>query len=508
LELWKSSGAERIARAARRNALLIVIIVVLSTAGTVLLGQTREPSYTSEARVLISQQDLGATLTGGSQTVDPQRVQATELDLANSDGLYQRTASVTQERYGTADELSDSVAAKGTADSDVITFTGVAPTAGLAEARVDAVTGEFVKWRAELSAEPIDRAITLAREALAERPDATDLRDKLGTLQVLRTLNSGRATLVENANEATEMRPDPIRNAVIGFAAGLVIALLIVALREFLDNRIREVEDVEGVLGRTPLWGVIPTLPRRGEIAAAGADHRITDSYALLLAAVSGHLEETSARTFVITSSSAGDGKSATVLNLGLIAARAEMKVLIVDGDERRRGLTAALRLPKGVLASQREGGVGAISSRTALHMANIDIGRTKPDGVVIIQGHAFHHPSAGRLSFLSISTNERGAFDRDVASLRPLLRDFDLVLLDSPPSLETATALDLSRVADGIIVIARSGHTRLLRMRRLLRQLQSWRTPVVGAIMTDASSAAGYGYYGTNDRRALPTRV
>ena len=506
MEIWRTSGAERVGRALRRNMWMILVVVVFTTAAAILIGQAKKPVYTADSKVLILQQDLGATLTGGGQTTDPQRVQATELELANSGRLFELTAAAANGTLGTPADLAGNVHAEGSDQSDIISFVATAPAQALAMLQVNAVAKKFVGWRAELSAEPIKLAIAQARKGLEQRPDDADLRKNLTTLLALETLNSGQAVVVEEASSASEIRPSLVRNALVGFSIGLVLSLLTIGLREFLDNRVREVEDAESILGAVPVWGMIPPLARRAGIASFGSDLRVTDAYALLLAAVSGFCEETKGRIVAVTSATAGEGKSTTVVNLGVTAAKAGLRVLIVDADVRRRGLTAALRLPDQEDRDAPAVGIASRNGATSPRTARIDLEHSSSSRVVLHEdGTRRDAPSeGGSLTFLQMLTESRAVVDREAAFLRTTFEQFDLVLIDCPPSLETPTALDVSRFSDGVLILVRSGVTRILRLRRLLRQTESWRTPVVGAVLADVSTSGGYGYYAASGARPL----
>ena len=93
------------------------------------------------------------------------------------------------------------------------------------------------------------------------------------------------------------------------------------------------------------------------------------------------------------------------------------------------------------------------------------------------------------------------------VATLR---QSFEFVVIDSPPMLLFSDGRALSTLADGVIVVGRSGVTtraNLIRTMELLAEVRS--APVVELVLNAAEySADDYGYYrayGMEDR-AVPT--
>jgi Mrp family chromosome partitioning ATPase len=65
---------------------------------------------------------------------------------------------------------------------------------------------------------------------------------------------------------------------------------------------------------------------------------------------------------------------------------------------------------------------------------------------------------------------------------LRALAADFDYVLIDAPSPLEVSDVMPLAKAVDGIVMVARIGHTRETSAGRLLQLLrQTASAPVLG---------------------------
>ena len=75
------------------------------------------------------------------------------------------------------------------------------------------------------------------------------------------------------------------------------------------------------------------------------------------------------------------------------------------------------------------------------------------------------------------------------------LKRNFDLLIIDSPPVLPVADALVLSRVADATVIIANARRTRRDDLQRSFESLQQAGAHVVGTVLNQASGASLYGY-------------
>ena len=71
----------------------------------------------------------------------------------------------------------------------------------------------------------------------------------------------------------------------------------------------------------------------------------------------------------------------------------------------------------------------------------------------------------------------------------------YDYVLIDSPPLLAVADALELARVVDGVVVVARRNHVTTGQAEELRELVERLDIHVVGAVFTDAPGSATYGY-------------
>lgn len=201
-----------------------------------------------------------------------------------------------------------------------------------------------------------------------------------------------------------------------------------------------------------------PVLSLRvsGEPAAAaprlrGADQRFSlvaeayrsATFSILLA---GKLADRS-KKYVVSSPNAGDGKTTIVSNLGIALSRSQRRIVVVDGDLRKPGLHKALGLEN--TAGMREVLRGEVDPQHAPLSAFCQ-STGFPNLFVLTAGSGgeestelLHSPRAGEL-------------------LARLGREFDLVLIDTPPMLHMADARIFANQADGVILVFHAGSTNL----------------------------------------------
>jgi Mrp family chromosome partitioning ATPase len=94
---------------------------------------------------------------------------------------------------------------------------------------------------------------------------------------------------------------------------------------------------------------------------------------------------------------------------------------------------------------------------------------------------------------------------------LRAVAEDHDTVLVDAPPPLAVSDTMPLLASVDGIVIVARVGHTRLASARRLMQLLERTATaPVLGVVARDASGKEleRYGFRSAYEQHGLRRKL
>jgi capsular exopolysaccharide synthesis family protein len=181
----------------------------------------------------------------------------------------------------------------------------------------------------------------------------------------------------------------------------------------------------------------------------------------------------------LVTSSKPLEGKTMTVVNLGVTMAQSGQRTLLIDTDMRRP------RLHK-ILGVSNEHGL----SRLILGEDDLDL--------------AIKSTELPKLSILScgpIPPNpaELLQTDRFVSLIRLLGERYDRLIFDSPPVLAVTDAAILSRLLDGVILVARAGRVHRDALIRARHHLHAVDAHVAGVVLNAVDLASPhYGeYYG-----------
>jgi capsular exopolysaccharide synthesis family protein len=191
-----------------------------------------------------------------------------------------------------------------------------------------------------------------------------------------------------------------------------------------------------------------------------------------------------SPRLLVFTSAAAGDGKTTVVSNLGIALAEIGRKVLIIDADLRRP------RQHKLFDVSNDAGLSTLLKSQESEPDAWTGLVRdTKIPGLWILPSGPATQAAANLL------------YSPRLTELLPRLkREYDMVLIDTPPALQMTDARVLGRMVDAVILVARAGQTTRDALVAASKRFGEDRIRVIGTILNDwnpkRSPNGYYGYY------------
>ena len=258
--------------------------------------------------------------------------------------------------------------------------------------------------------------------------------------------------------------------AMFGLFAGVALAFL----RARSDTKFHHPLEVTERLGVR----VLGTVQRveDGKLLLNPTDHRIVEPIrAISTALVSTH-DARSTRVRLITSPTAGSGKTSLALNLAQNLAATGRRVLLVDADNDVQGVTRRLKLRK--LAGLSEFLDGHASAQQIVHACGDDGLQVLPSGK--------HDPRFGE---------KLGRVDGQ-ARLRELFQSFDEVLVDSPPVLAKSDVMILATLVDEVVLVVRADQTTKEEARGAQQQLASVGANVVGAVLNGVDpQLRPYGY-------------
>ncbi|MEE2567920.1 polysaccharide biosynthesis tyrosine autokinase [Pseudarthrobacter sp. J64] len=413
---------------------------------------------------------------------------------------------------GGSDNLSLSLAGDSLAKSKAKTYKSLAESRLVAE-KVIADLGLNVGADALLASISVTAPIDTAEIKVAARStvpeDAQRIADAWVRSLAAQVNELEAATSTEGAPPVTPaVRVAPLGKAVIptapispnmklalaiGAGGGLLLGLGYALVRNHLDRRLRTVADIERLI-HLPVIGTLP-IDRRlagrssvlegGSLKVQGSDagnNAITEALRELRTNLQFIDVDNPPKIIVVTSSVPSEGKSTVTANLAAAMAAAGEKVVVVDGDLRRPTVVNVFQLIPGV-------GVTDVLSG---HAEIEDV--LQPWGVM---------PNLSVLGSGRIPPNPSELLgSKAMRTMLKTLSENATVLIDAPPLLPVTDAAVLTRLADGAIVVVKSGKTTQDELVRSVGNLNKAKGRVLGTILNcvPTSGSGSYSYYGSYD--------
>jgi succinoglycan biosynthesis transport protein ExoP len=275
-----------------------------------------------------------------------------------------------------------------------------------------------------------------------------------------------------------------MRNAFLALIVGLAIGTGIAFLRERLDDRIRDREDLEKHLG-VPVLAVVPKVAQwsaRNEAHLATISEPrspASEAYRTLRTSILFMAAQKNLQVLMVTSPSAGDGKTTTSANLAVALAQAGKSVIIVSADLRKPRLH---RFFEGI--TNVEGLVDVLTGDRGVRQ--------------VLQPSAIPNLSVMACGPISSSPAELLHAPRMAAMLEEMRTLADFVIIDSAPVLVVSDSLAMAALVDGVLFVSEAQNTDRQAVSRARNQLEQVGAPVVGAVMNNfdpSKSGGGYSY-------------
>jgi capsular exopolysaccharide synthesis family protein len=337
-----------------------------------------------------------------------------------------------------------------------------------------------------------------------------------GAASALRTTN---VRMIDAASAPSlPYSPNFPLNMAIGFALGSLGGIGLVLMREG-SNKV--CQPGESTLMDIPELGVIPSardayvLDRAGrgfpglkgrvrELGLVTSDQNhsvLAESFRATLTSVlfgaglhrGPRSKPSDGRVLAVTSIDVMEGKTTVVTNLGIAAAERKQRVLLIDADLRRPRLHEVIDLPNAW------GFTDLLQSRDFAEMADNSplealVRPTRIPGLWVLPSG----PVDGATPSLLYSSDLTVLLDR-------FRREFDLVLIDTPPMMLYADVRELGRVSDGVVMVVRANTKSPEELREAYVKFMQDQIPVLGTILNDwkmdISKSRAYSRYHTHYR-------
>lgn len=205
----------------------------------------------------------------------------------------------------------------------------------------------------------------------------------------------------------------------------------------------------------------------------------VTEAFRNLKATISVSVPKKSGGVAIMTTSAyPEDGKTTVTVNLALMFAVSDAKVVLVDADIR-----------KGRVAKY-------FKHKSVPGLSDYLSGQATLDQVV-------HHSHVNKnLSYITCGTHSPRPYElleseEMKAFIEELKQQYDYVIIDTPPVLLISDALALAPVTDGSVLVCRHQVSYISDISRALSSLQFAKSNVLGVVVNDYKAPATGKFYG-----------
>lgn len=277
----------------------------------------------------------------------------------------------------------------------------------------------------------------------------------------------------------------PNKTLIISLAslAGLMIASIAAYSIEALDTTVKSPEEVTKIL-ELPIIGRISRISHRGskhwKVVVDDLQSTISEDFRLLRTNLEFFGVDKRIKTYMVSSSGIGDGKSTIATYLAMVMAMGEKSVILVDADLRRPVLSDVLEL----------GDCLGLSDA---------LSQSLPVSQVLIPWKENDHLSILPAGTIPPNPTELLGSMRMAHVLEELKNMADVIILDAPPFIISDASI-LASKADGILLVVRNGHSHRAAVTAMQEQLKRVGSRVLGVVMNEVASTNSY--YATKYRK------
>lgn len=321
----------------------------------------------------------------------------------------------------------------------------------------------------------LESNLTLYRQTYA------NLLQSFEQVRLAEIQNTPKVILVEPAVPPTKpIRPIILQDTLLAAVVGLILAGGIVFLIEALDDTIKGPEDIARHLN-LPVLSIIAKIEEEHQeelIAATHPRSPITEAFRSMRTNIQYAHVDAPLQTIMVTSPAPQDGKSLIAANLGVVIAQSQLQVAVVDADLRRSSQHIIFRTPNRIGLSD--------SFIQASGYINGTLRKTAVENLVVL-------PSGP----LPPNPSELIGSEKMTEILSQIMKEADMIIIDTPPLMLVTDAVALAPRVDGVILVVRVGITKLAAAKQAALQLRRSGAKVLGVVLNDPeNNHTRYNYY------------
>jgi len=324
----------------------------------------------------------------------------------------------------------------------------------------------------------------LQRQAESSRNMYDLLVKRFKETSLTEEMKTGNIRIVDRAEvQKNPVKPKKKQNLMLAVVVGLMLGIGLAFFLEYLDNTIKLPDEVKDYL-KIPYLGSVPVFASEEKVEAVAGDlvtihspkSTASESYRGIRTGILFSSVDKAPQVILVASAGPREGKTTVAANLGITMAQSGSRVIVVDCDLRRP------RIHKTFQISRDTGLSTVLAGSSELKDTIVSSGIEYLD--LIPSGPIPPNPS------------EVLGSKKMRQLIETLKKDYERVIIDSPPISAVTDSVILSQLVDGVVLIVRAGETPKQLVHQGLSQLQAVNARILGAVLNGVNTGKDSYYY------------
>jgi succinoglycan biosynthesis transport protein ExoP len=300
-------------------------------------------------------------------------------------------------------------------------------------------------------------------------------------------LPAGSVKIIDKALIPEEpITPNKKLNISIGFMLGLILSLGLVFLIEYLNNTIKNEDDVERHL-QLPTIGLIPKQNKMVNLIVEKEPKApITEAFKSMRTNLLFSMENRGLKTLMVCSSIPKEGKTSVSTNIAATIAQTGKRILLIDCDLRKPSVHRHFNI-----------------TNNQLGLANVILQGRNVEEISIKIDDNFDVLTAGIANF---NPSELLSSQKMKTFINEMEEKYDYVILDTPPIIAFTDSLTLATEKIGVILVISSEESKIDTCKKSKQLLSNINATIIGTVLNKVDKRAfigyGYEYYSTGKEK------
>ncbi len=275
--------------------------------------------------------------------------------------------------------------------------------------------------------------------------------------------------VVPDKTDSKHKHPDILINFIVALFMGTVFCVGAAFLTEFLDDTIQTSDDIR-IFPSVTFLGVILKLKKKQSklIDIMDPQSLLSETFRTIRNSIRFATVKKKLKSFVVTSSIKGEGKSLFTANVAISIANQGDNTLIIDGNMRRPGQNTYFNLNNKLGLTNYligDANVESIQQKTDVErLSVITTGPIPPDPGKLVESEKMHD-----------MVNDM----KDI---------YDVVIIDSPQLAQASDAIIFAGLTDGLVIIVESGKSSRRLFADLLELIKKAEVNILGGVLNKAA--------------------